>query len=83
MAGATVANYAGYYGEKGYPGAFYSPGSRSNAIGWFDSANQEFYLYGGSGYTDTTSFGTKKNHALAQKKIIYLKLNKMKCRETK
>jgi len=41
----------GLYGERGIPSTTNVPGARSNAVGWYDSINQELWLFGGEGYT--------------------------------
>ena len=48
MAGTNLVNQLGFYGRKGVAAAGNSPGARSYAITWTDSAGS-FWLFGGYG----------------------------------
>ena len=50
MSGDNTCNQPGIYGEKGNASTNNVPGSRSNAVGWFDSSRQEFWFFGGYVY---------------------------------
>jgi len=51
MGGSTTTNKAGVYGVKGNASIENVPGSRRGAFGWYDSLRQEFWLFGGFGYS--------------------------------
>ena len=57
MSGSEEPNSPGVYGEKGEttPGSI--PGSRVLAAGWYDSTNQEFWLFGGFGFDSNGDYG--------------------------
>ena len=48
------------YGEKGIPNSENVPGVRYGATGWYDSDNQQFWLFGGYGFSggDVYKLGT-------------------------
>jgi len=54
ISGSKTTNNIGIYGEKGVPNSVNRPGSREGAVGWFDSLRQEFWLFGGYGFSSTT-----------------------------
>lgn len=56
VAGDTVSNLAGRYGQKGSPNALNKPGGKLNATGWTDTQGN-LWLFGGNGYVFLTSFG--------------------------
>ena len=41
------------FGEKGVPSTTNFPCLRENAVGWFDSSREEFWVFGGAGYSRT------------------------------
>ena len=47
MSGDMSSNQTGIYGQKGVAAASNVPGARRNAIGWYDSLREEFWLFGG------------------------------------
>ena len=50
MGGADYAYDQGVYGEKGEPSTEYLPNSRYLATWWYDSTNEELWLFSGFGY---------------------------------
>jgi len=54
IAGSNTINQQGVYGEKGNASTTNIPGSRREAVGWYDSLRQEFWLFGGYGYSNNT-----------------------------
>ena len=50
ISGNTTRNQPGVYGEKSNASTDNYPGSRHQAVGWYDSSTQEFWLFGGYGY---------------------------------
>ena len=52
VSGSKATNQTGIYGVKGETAAQSIPGGRKSAISWVDS-NDDFWLYGGSGYDST------------------------------
>ena len=55
ISGSNAINQLGIYGVKGVPNINNVPGSRRDSVGWFDSVRQEFWVFGGTGYTYTTT----------------------------
>ena len=53
----TEVNLVGVYGEKTVPSANNYPGGRYHALGWFDSTNQEFWVFGGEGNDNEGYYG--------------------------
>jgi len=51
FSGNTTINHPAVYGEKGVASPTNTPGAREGAIGWYDNDAQEFWLFGGFGYT--------------------------------
>jgi len=49
MGGSSGLNQKGVYGEKGIPNSENYPGSRDNALPFYDSCTHSFLLFGGSG----------------------------------
>ena len=49
VSGDNIVNQRGVYGVKGVPSTSNVPGSRREAVGWYDSSRQEFWLFGGWG----------------------------------
>ena len=58
ISGSNTSDQAGVYGEKGVPNIANVPGARYDAVGWYDSLKQEFWMFGGFGYGNTTNSGT-------------------------
>lgn len=56
MMGTSQSGVAGFYGTLGVPSTTNMPGSRSLSGSWFTPSGQ-LYLYGGSGFESTTTFG--------------------------
>jgi len=54
ISGSSSCNQIGVYGEKGVASELNVPGSRRNAIGWYDSRREEFWVFGGFGYGNTS-----------------------------
>ena len=54
ISGSNTANQPGVYGEKGIPSRDNYPGARYEAFGCYDSLRQEFWLFGGHFYADTS-----------------------------
>ena len=54
----------GVYGQKGEttPGSI--PGGRYNAAGWYDSTNQEFWMFGGYGVDSVNARGASSFYHL-------------------
>ena len=60
ISGSDTVYQRGVYGEKGISNTTNVPGSRSGAVGWFDSVREEFWLFGGYGYgSDLTLHGAQ------------------------
>jgi hypothetical protein len=57
MSGDPVPNVQGVYGERGNPSTENKLGARRASVGWYDSVNEEFWLFGGNGYGQTV-YGT-------------------------
>ena len=55
ISGSKSVNLPGEYGEKGVPSSTNMPGARLGAAGWYDSANQEFWLFGGYGFASNAT----------------------------
>ena len=55
ISGSDRADQKGVYGEKEKASIENVPGSRSGAVGWYDSLREEFWLFGGYGYDNTSS----------------------------
>ena len=58
MSGDSTAKHPGIYGEKGNGSPSNTPGSRFAPSGWYDSLNQEFWVFGGYGCGNDTEQGT-------------------------
>ncbi len=54
--GNKTTNINGVYGTQGLASSTNKPGTRSESICWVD-ANGNFWLFGGGGYAETSSFG--------------------------
>ena len=50
MGGSNAIEQPGIYGEKGNASIENVPGARREAVGWYDSSSQEFWLLGGLGF---------------------------------
>jgi len=48
ISGSDKANQKGNYGEKGNASTTNVPGGRFGGVGWYDSVEQEFWLFGGN-----------------------------------
>jgi hypothetical protein len=73
MSGPNVGRQSGTYGVQGTANAANVPGARESAMGWFDAAGGNLWLFGGNGYDSSTSTSTnnlndlwKYNIALGQ-----------------
>ena len=49
LSGNDSAYALAVYGTKNIPCKECFPGAREGAVGWFDSLNEEFWLFGGYG----------------------------------
>jgi len=58
FSGTPIHEQPGVYGEKGNASVNHVPGGRERAIGWYDSSNEELWLFGGSGYGNGSTKGT-------------------------
>ena len=47
ISGTGVASNLGNYGEKGITNITNLPRARYDAVGWYDSLREEFWLFGG------------------------------------
>jgi len=56
ISGSSMHRQPAVFGEKGVPSTDYTPGTRQNGIGWYDSLREEFWLFGGHGYYHNSSF---------------------------
>jgi len=72
ISGSNTTNQRGIYGEKGIPSADNRPGARSGAVAWFDSEKQQFWLFGGRGYANSTlgSFLTTSSCSQCEKNTM-------------
>jgi len=64
--GSDTVDQPADYGEKGAPTATSVPGSRAYSFGYVDSFTQDFWLFGGKGFSNTSeTTGTceKRVHA--------------------
>ena len=57
IAGSNTINQPAFYGEKGKANTTNMPGARYGAVGWYDSLRQEFWLFGGDGFSSNGSLG--------------------------
>jgi N-acetylneuraminic acid mutarotase len=57
VSGSIIVNQVGIYGTKGTAAAANVPGSRFNAISWFDRSSNTLWLFGGGGYDSVGGFG--------------------------
>ena len=57
IGGSNYGERLGVYGERGVPSITNIPGARSSTLGWYDSASQELWIFGGYGYS-STQFGS-------------------------
>jgi len=72
ISGSHDISTDGVYGEKGNASIANAPGERYSAVGWYDSYNKEFWLFGGFGravnlngscmLTTSTNITTKNSH---------------------
>jgi len=58
MYGSDTPNQEGVYDTKFVPLPNIGPGGRDSAVGIFDSAAQEAWLFGGRGFANGTNVGT-------------------------
>lgn len=56
MAGHTTADQKSNFGPEGSAALYFTPGARYGAASWMDE-NKAVYLYGGTGYSDSTTSG--------------------------
>jgi len=54
ISGSDTINQPGIYGEKGIANTVNVPGGRYGATGWYDSLRQEFWVFGGDGYGNSS-----------------------------
>ena len=47
--GNETTNLVGFYGERNISNRQAYPGARRDAVGWYDSLREEFWLFGGFG----------------------------------
>ena len=50
MSGSNRTDQRGVYGTQGIASPNNYPGARTQAVGWYDSLREEFWLFGGFGY---------------------------------
>jgi len=55
ISGNSTVNSPGAHGEQGVAGKEYFPGARTGAIGWYDNSKQEFWLFAGLSFQDTSA----------------------------
>jgi hypothetical protein len=55
MGGQAVANQLATYGTLGVPNVANTPGALSGPSLWFDESRFKLYLFGGQGWTNSTS----------------------------
>ena len=55
ISGSNKILQLGVYGEKGKANPNNFPGARYGAFGWYDNLREEFWLFGGLGYDNTSS----------------------------
>ena len=60
VSGANVVNQSGTYGTKGTADPANVPGAREAAMGWFEAANGNLWLFGGNG-KDSSGGGSTSN----------------------
>ena len=58
VSGANTAGQSGTYGIQGTAAAANVPGARESATGWFEAANGNLWLFGGSGKDSSVGSGT-------------------------
>jgi hypothetical protein len=63
------SNTSGVYGQLGVAALSNRPGARNPAVGWYDSATRELWMFGGYGYV-STSTGTFKHRGVCSIIII-------------
>ena len=61
--GFDTIDQTGIYGDKNSPNPSYTPGSRQGSVGWFESSNKKFWLFGGYGFDSNGNYGTLLNVA--------------------
>lgn len=52
MSGSDTANQNGYYGTQGVSSSMNVPSARTASVGWFNSVDQELWLFGGRGINE-------------------------------
>jgi len=57
VSGSEKTNQRGIYGEQGNASTDNVPGARFSVTLWYDSTNQEAWVFGGRGYASTQSLG--------------------------
>ncbi len=62
VSGSNVGKQSGTYGVQGTANAANVPGARESAMGWFETAGGNLWLFGGSGYD--SSVGTNTTNGL-------------------
>ena len=58
ISGSNTVNQPGVYIEIGYASVNNIPGARYSAVTWYDSSRKEVWLFGGSGFGNTSLYGT-------------------------
>ena len=58
VSGANVTAQSGTYGTQGLAGAGNVPGARQSAMGWFEAASGNLWLFGGNGLDSSASTNT-------------------------
>ena len=57
MSCSNTRDQQGIFGEKGKASDNNCPGARNEAVGWYDSSTEEFWLFGGFGLGSTPNPG--------------------------
>lgn len=58
VSGSSTSNQVGVYGTNGVASPDNFPGARYDAVAWFDSVDQELWLFGGAAGYVMGSLGT-------------------------
>ena len=57
ISGNNTRDQPGVYGTKGEPSTDNYPGGRYPAVVWYDSVREEFWVFGGHGYGNSSTTG--------------------------
>ena len=60
ISGNDTVNQQGLYGQKGVASSQNTPGARSATVGWYDSTQKEFWLFGGFGCGKVNTYNGAK-----------------------